>query len=83
MPCARAAVGPQRTEQESDRFVTLMYDSHLGLAITISHHARAQIARRDSLCLGGPAVLRTERLSRRAVSSLENAVACGQRQRSE
>ena len=32
MPCARAAVGPQRTEQESDRFVTVMYDSHLALA---------------------------------------------------
>ena len=28
MPCARAAVGPQRTEQENDRFVTVMYDSH-------------------------------------------------------
>ena len=32
MPCARAAVGPQRTEQESDRFVWVMYDSHLELA---------------------------------------------------
>ena len=40
MPCARAAVGPQRTEQESDRFVTLMYDSHLGLASVDRHTHR-------------------------------------------
>ena len=33
VPCARAAVGPQRTEQESDRSVTLLYPSHLEQAI--------------------------------------------------
>ena len=33
VPCARAAVGPQRTEQENDRFVWVMYGSHLGLAV--------------------------------------------------
>ena len=35
MPCARAAVGPQRTEQENDRSVWLMYGYHLGLAVRL------------------------------------------------